>query len=102
MRGAPLQTAEERESGFEAHVERETRDDLRAAFAAHTKGQTHFTRRMAIAIGDHFGMSPMQVIRAYEGMGLLKRGSAEWFRENGGITRDHIAEARADRAPASS
>lgn len=73
-------------------------DDMRAAFAAHTAGQTKFTRRMAIIIAEHFGMTPMQVVHHYERAGLLKRGSVEWFRANGGITRDHVAEARADLA----
>jgi hypothetical protein len=67
---------------------------LEAAFKAHTAGQDKFTRRMAITIADHFGMTPMQLVRYYEGRRTLKPGSARWFLENGGITREHIEEVR--------
>jgi len=70
---------------------------LSAAFEAHKAGQTKFTRRMAINIGDHFGMTPKQVVLRLEQMKLLKDGAWSWFRQNGGITRAHVAEARADR-----
>lgn len=69
---------------------------LRAAFAAHTEGQTHFTRRMAITIADMAGMRPASLVWRLEKMGLLKHGSWEWFRYNGGITSAQIAEVRAD------
>lgn len=75
-------------------------DDMAAAFRAHTEGRSEFTRRMAITIGDHFGMTPIQVVRHYENAGLLKRGSADWFTANGGFTRGHVAEVRADNAAA--
>lgn len=81
-----------------APIERTAVDDLTAAFRAHTAGKDRFTRRMAIIIGDHNRMTPMQVVRHYERVGLLKRGSEDWFRINGGFTREHFAEARADRA----
>lgn len=55
---------------------------------------------MAIDIGDFFDMTPMQVVRHYETVGLLKRGSVQWFIDNGGITRAHIEAARAERVNA--
>ena len=73
-------------------------DDLRAAFAAHKQGATKFTRRMAIAIAEMADMRPMSLVWRLEKMGLLKRGSWEWFQANGGITREHIEEVRADMA----
>jgi hypothetical protein len=69
-------------------------DTLRAAFKAHKEGQTKFTRRMAITIADMAFMPPMSLVWRLEKMGLLKRGSWEWFRNNGGITADHIREVR--------
>lgn len=69
---------------------------MRAAFKAHTEGQTHFTRRIAITIAEHFDMHPMQVVKYYERMGLLRDGSTEWFREYGGFTKEDIATVRAD------
>lgn len=73
-------------------------DTLKVAFQAHTEGQTHFNRRMAITLADMAGMRPMSMVWRLEKMGLLKRGSWEWFKMNGGITRDHITEVRADNA----
>ena len=73
---------------------------LREAFKAHAEGQPKFTRRMAIAIADMADMRPMSLVWRLEKMGLLKRGSWEWFKENGGITAENIKEARADRPSA--
>ena len=70
-------------------------DALRAAFAAHRAGAPKFTRRMAITIADLFGVNPMSMVWRLEKMGLIKRGSWDWFRMNGGITADNIKEVRA-------
>ncbi len=69
-------------------------EDLRAAFEAHTKGATKFTRRMAIAIADMAELPPMSLVWRLEKMGLLRRGSWDWFKANGGITAEHIKDAR--------
>lgn len=71
---------------------------LAAAFEAHKVGSTKFTRRMAITIGDHFGMTPWEVVKHYERVGLLKRGSVAWFARNGGFSKENLAEVRADNA----
>lgn len=70
-------------------------DDLRLAFRAHTEGQTHFTRRMVIAIALMFGMTPKQVVVQCEALGLCRRGSWAWFATHGGITRRQINAVRA-------
>ena len=61
--------------------------DLRAAFHAHTKGETKFTRRTAIRLAHFAGVPPMSIIWRLEKMGLLKNGSWDWFKMNGGITK---------------
>jgi hypothetical protein len=71
---------------------------LRAAFAAHTEGQTKFTRRMAITIADMAGETPRGIVLRLERMRLLKPGSWEWFAENGGIKPEQIREVRAGSA----
>jgi hypothetical protein len=71
--------------------------DLRAAFASHVVGATAFTRRMAIILADMAAMRPMSLVWRLEKLGLLKSGSWEWFRDNGGITADHCRQARADK-----
>lgn len=73
-----------------------TEDELRAAFAAHKEGQTKFTRRMAIRIANFAGVPPMSIVWRLEKMGLLKRGSWDWFSANGGITKAQIAEVMAE------
>ncbi len=75
-------------------------DALRAAFHAHKEGQTMFTRRMAINIADFFGVPPLSLVWKLEKMGLLKRGSWDWFKHHGGITKAQIEEVRRDRATA--
>jgi len=80
-----------------------TDDDLRAEVAAHKadakeKGKTVFSRRRVIAIADLAGVRPMTMVWRLEKLGLLRRGSYAWFKANGGITPDHITEARVDRA----
>ena len=75
-------------------------DTLRAAFKCHVSGQNKFTRRMAITIADMADMRPMSLVWRLEKMGLLKRGSWEWFKANGGITREQVMEVRADRESA--
>lgn len=70
-------------------------DALTAAFKAHTAGSEKFTRRMAIHIAAMDGTTPRQLIERCERLGLLKPGAWEWFRENGGITRDQIDEVLA-------
>lgn len=76
---------------------------LRAAYKAHeddarTKGEKVFSRRRVIAIADMAGMKPMQMVWRLEKMKLLKRGAYAWFKANGGISSDHVTEARVDRA----
>lgn len=78
-------------------------DALRLAVASHrediaAKGETCFSRRRVIAIADMAGTKPMPMVWRLEKLGLLKRGSYAWFKANGGITYDHVCEARADRA----
>jgi hypothetical protein len=78
-------------------------DVLRAAFKAHkdeaiANGEKVFSRRRVIAIADFAGMRPMSMVWKLEKLNLLKRGSFAWFKENGGITAEHVWEARADRA----
>jgi hypothetical protein len=78
-------------------------DALRAAVKAHrddaaAKGETCFSRRRVIAIADIAGMKPMPMVWRLEKLGLLRRGSYEWFKQNGGITHDQVIECRVDRA----
>ncbi len=68
---------------------------LAEAYRAHVAGQTHFTRRMVIALADMAGETPRQIVLRCERLGLCRPGSWDWFVSNGGITKAHIAECRA-------
>jgi Zn-dependent peptidase ImmA (M78 family) len=74
-------------------------DVLTAAFRAHKEGQTKFTRRMAIDLADFFDVSVRQLICRLETLGLVKRGTWDWFVANGGFTKEHYEQARRDRHP---
>jgi len=71
-------------------------ETLTAAFHAHKQGQAKFTRRMAIVLADMADMRPMSLVWRCEKLGLLKRGSWEWFRNNGGITKAQVDQVRAE------
>jgi hypothetical protein len=80
-------------------------DTLRAAVAAHkaditAKGEKCFSRRRVILIADLAGMKPMPMVWRMEKLGLLRRGSYEWFKVNGGITHEDVVEVRVDREAA--
>lgn len=70
-------------------------DTLSAAFRSHVQGSEKFTRRMAIALAEMDGTTPRQLVLRCERLKLLKEGSWDWFAENGGITKEHIEQARA-------
>lgn len=74
-------------------------DAFTAAFRSHVTGREKFTRRMAIALAGMDGTSPKQAVLRCERLGLLKQGTWDWFAANGGITSDHIREARETPAP---
>ena len=72
---------------------------LTELFEQSTHGQDKFTRRIAIKMADFIGIPPMSLIWRLEKMRLLRRGSWDWFKANGGITKAHIAEALAPSRP---
>ena len=77
-------------------------DALRLAVQSHkddarAKGETVFSRRRVIAIAELAGEKPMPMVWRLEKLKLLPRGSYGWFRANGGITSEHVTEARCDR-----
>lgn len=69
-------------------------DALTAAFKSHTEGHDKFTRRMAIVLAGMDGTTPKQLIQRCERLGLLKPGSWEWFKDNGGITAEQVDQVR--------
>lgn len=68
--------------------------DLKSIFEAQSAGSKKFTRRMAINMADMLDMDVWQLIRELERQVLLREGSVDWFKANGGFTREHFEEAR--------
>lgn len=49
-------------------------------------------RRHVIVLANHFGISREAMVRRLESIGLVESGTWDWFRDNGGITIDHVLE----------
>lgn len=76
-------------------------ETLAIAYNAHreaerARGGTMFTRRMVIHLAGMADMRPMSLVWRLEKLGLMKRGSWEWFRNNGGITEAQIEQVRSE------
>lgn len=71
--------------------------ELKTVFDIHKAGQTKFTRRMAINMADWFNVPVRDLVQQLERDGIVKNGTWDWFRDNGGITADHIRQVREER-----
>lgn len=61
-----------------------------------TAGSSRLTRRHIIIIAHYFGVSREAVVRRLEELELVKRGSWDWFEENGGITDKQARQVLGD------
>lgn len=68
--------------------------DLKSIFETQRGESKKFTRRMAINMADMLDMDVWQLVRELERQSLLHEGSVDWFKANGGFTREHFEEAR--------
>lgn len=75
-----------------------------AKFKELTIGSTHLTRRHIILLSSFFGVSRQAMVMRLEELGLTKKGTWDWFMDNGGITdeqaRQVLGEAAFDSNPA--
>ena len=51
-----------------------------------TAGQSHLTRRHVILLAHAFAVSREAIVRRLEDLRLVRRGTWDWYQENGGIT----------------
>jgi Zn-dependent peptidase ImmA (M78 family) len=65
-------------------------------FSELTAGSARLTRRHIIVLAHYFGVSREAVVRRLEELGLVKRGSWDWFEENGGITDEQARQVLGD------
>ena len=63
-----------------------------------TAGAPRFTRRHVILLAHAFGVSREAMVRRLEELGLVKRGTWDWFDANGGITDVQVREVLGESA----
>lgn len=61
-----------------------------------TAGSARLTRRHVIVLAHYFGVSREAMIRRLEELGLTKRGTWDWFQDNGGISDDQAHQVLGD------
>lgn len=57
-----------------------------------TTGSTHLTRRHVIVLAHFFGVSRQAMVMRLEELGLTKKGTWEWFKDNGNITDEQARQ----------
>ncbi len=57
-----------------------------------TLGSTHLTRRHIILLANFFGVSRQAMVLRLEELGLTKKGTWDWFADNGGITDEQVRQ----------
>ncbi|KGX08279.1 helix-turn-helix family protein [Burkholderia pseudomallei] len=57
-----------------------------------TIGASHLTRRHIILLAHFFGVSRQAMVMRLEELGLTKKGTWDWFKDNGGITDEHARQ----------
>jgi len=63
-----------------------------------TAGSARMTRRHVIVLAHFFGVSREALVRRLEELGLAKRGTWDWFQDNGGITDEQARDVLGDLA----
>ena len=61
-----------------------------------TAGSSHLTRRHIILLAHFFGVSRQAIVYRLEDLGLTKKGTWEWFEDNGGISDQQAAQVLGD------
>jgi len=63
-----------------------------------TIGSTHLTRRHIILLANFFGVSRQAIVLRLEELALTKKGTWDWFTDNGGITDDQARQVLGSQA----
>lgn len=69
---------------------------VRQRFQEVTAGADRLTRRHVIILAHAFGVSREAMVRRLEELGLTKRGTWDWFVDNGSITDAQVAQVLGD------
>lgn len=65
---------------------------VRHHFGEMTAGQSHLTRRHVILLAYTFAVSREAMVRRLEELRLVRKGTWDWFQDNGGITDAQFEE----------
>jgi Zn-dependent peptidase ImmA (M78 family)/DNA-binding XRE family transcriptional regulator len=57
-----------------------------------TTGSSHLTRRHVILLAYFFGVSRQAMVMRLEELGLTKKGTWDWFKDNGNITDEQVRQ----------
>ncbi|MGC1862523.1 MAG: XRE family transcriptional regulator [Methylocystis sp.] len=57
-----------------------------------TAGSSHLTRRHIILLAHFFGVSRQAMVLRLEELELTKKGTWDWFKDNGGITDEQVRQ----------
>lgn len=57
-----------------------------------TAGSSHLTRRHVILLAHFYGVSRQAMVYRLEDLGLTKKGTWDWFQDNGGITDEQVSQ----------
>ncbi len=69
---------------------------LEQKFEEVTAGSSHLTRRHVIILAHVFHVSRETMVRRLENLRLARKGTWDWFQDNGGITNHHAWEVKED------
>jgi Zn-dependent peptidase ImmA (M78 family)/plasmid maintenance system antidote protein VapI len=61
-------------------------------FKEFTAGSSHLTRRHIILLAHFFGVSRQAIVMRLEELGLTKKGTWDWFKDNGGISDEQVRQ----------
>jgi len=65
-------------------------------FSELTAGSSRLSRRHIIILSHYFGVSREAMVRRLEELGLSKRGTWDWFQDNGGISDEQTKQVLGD------
>ncbi|MBA4293212.1 transcriptional regulator [bacterium] len=71
---------------------------IKQRFVEMTSGQSHLTRRHIILLAAKFFVSREAVVRRLEELTLVRKGTWDWFQDNGGITDEQARAVIGDDA----
>jgi Zn-dependent peptidase ImmA (M78 family) len=63
-----------------------------------TAGSSHLTRRHIILLAHFFGVSKQALVMRLEDLRIVKKGTWDWFANNGGFTREQTHQVLGDSA----